>query len=74
MRELETEFGTVKGQNNLVQFITDYYTRLYSSDALALGTAEAQTPCWTSVSIKVTNNTNVILTRNLTLREIHDAI
>jgi hypothetical protein len=74
LRELEIEFGTVTGQNDLAQFITDYYTRLYSSDALAPGTAKAQTQCWTNVPIKVTNNTNVILTRNLTLREIHDTI
>jgi hypothetical protein len=41
LRELETESGTITSQNDLAQFITDYYTRLYSSDAFAPGTAEA---------------------------------
>jgi hypothetical protein len=61
-------------QNDLAQFITDYYTRLYSSNALAPGTAEAQAQCWTNVPVKVTNDTNANLTRNLTLREIHGTI
>ncbi len=42
LRELETESGTITGQNDLSQFIIDYYTHLYSSDMLTPSTAEAQ--------------------------------
>ncbi len=45
LRELETESGTITGQNDLAQFITDYYTRLYSLDTLAPSTAEARAEC-----------------------------
>ncbi len=74
LRELEIESRTITGQRDLIQFITDFYARLYTSDALAPGTAEAQEQCWTSVPIKVLEDTNSYLTRNLTLTEVHDAI
>jgi hypothetical protein len=74
LRELETEGGIVIGQNDLTQYITEYYTRLYSSDAHTLGTKEEQACCWTSVPAKVTRDTNENLIRNLTLGKIHKAI
>jgi hypothetical protein len=42
LRELGTEYGTSMGQHDLTHFITDYYTCLYTSDALSLDTAKAQ--------------------------------
>jgi hypothetical protein len=70
LRELKADGGTVTGQNDLTQYITEYYTRLYSSDAHAPGTEEAQKRCWTNVS----GDINEALTRKLTLSEIHIAI
>jgi mannosylglycoprotein endo-beta-mannosidase len=74
MRELETEGGTVTGQNDLTQYITEYYTRFYSSDAHTLGTEEAQKRCWSSIPTKVSGDINESLTRTLTLKEIHTTI
>jgi hypothetical protein len=74
LRELETNGGTVTGQNDLTQYITEYYTRLYSSDAHSPGTKEAQKRCWTNVPAKVSGDINETLTRKLTLSEIHTSI
>ncbi|CAK9225689.1 unnamed protein product [Sphagnum troendelagicum] len=74
LRELETEFGTISGQSNLSQYIIDFYTHLYSLDTHAFGTVEAQEQCWVNVPVRVTIKTNAFLTRNFTLKEIHDAI
>jgi hypothetical protein len=74
LRELETETCTITGQGDLSLYITDFYARLYSSDAFAFGTEEAQSECWPSVSVKVTQATNERLTRDLTLKDILDAI
>jgi len=45
IRELETESGTVMGQNDLTDYITDYYKRLYTLGANAPGTKKAQELC-----------------------------
>ncbi len=74
LRELETEFRTIMGQHDLTHYITNCYTHLYTSDALAPGTAEAQEQCWQSVLTKVSKDTNSNMIRNLTLKEIHNAI
>jgi hypothetical protein len=74
LRELETEEGTVTGQSDLALYVTSYYANLYSSDALAPGTAEAQAVCWKSVLSKVTQAMNERLTRDLSLRDISDTI
>jgi hypothetical protein len=74
LRELETEYGTITGQHDLTHYITDYYTRLYTSDAFAPSTVEAQEQCWHNVSTKVMGDINSNLIRNLTLTEIRDAI
>jgi mannosylglycoprotein endo-beta-mannosidase len=74
LRELKIDGGIVTGQNDLTQYITEYYMRLYSSDAHTPGTEEAQKCCWTSVLTKVSGDINETLTRKLTLSEIHIAI
>ncbi len=74
LRELETDGGTITGQNDLTQYITEYYTRLYSSDAHSPGTEEAQKRCWTNVPAKVSGDINETLTRKLTLSKIQIAI
>jgi len=74
LRELEIESGTISGQNDLIHYSTDFYSRLYTSDALAPGIAEAQKQCWQSVPTKVMGNMNANLVRKLTLEEIQGAI
>jgi hypothetical protein len=74
LRELEIEGGTISGQNDLTQYITEFYTRLYSSDTNTPGTEEAKQRCWTSVPTKVSGEINETLTRQLTLNEIFTAI
>jgi len=74
LRELETEIGSITGQNDLTQYITEYYTHLYSSDAHTPSTTQAQAKCWTDIPVKVTQDTNASLTRDLTIRDILDAI
>ncbi len=74
LRELAIEIGTIMGQSDLTQFITDFYTNLYSLGAHALGTTEAQDQCWASVPVKVSKETNELLTKCFTLKETIDAI
>ncbi|CAK9859826.1 unnamed protein product [Sphagnum jensenii] len=74
LRELETESRTITGQQDLTHYIMNFYSRLYTSDALALGTAEAQEQCWQSVPTKVTSDTNASLMSCLTLEEIQSTI
>jgi hypothetical protein len=66
--------GTIMAQKDLTQYITDFYARLYSSDAHSPDTVEAQAECWFSVPEKVTQDTNVSLIKDLTIRDILDAI
>jgi len=74
LRELVTETGTITAQKDLSQYITDFYARLYSSDVHSPSTVEAQAECWSSIPIKVTHDTNVSLIRDLTIRDIIEAI
>ncbi len=74
LRELETESGTIMGQSDLIDYITEYYKRLYTSGASTLGTKETQELCWLSVLAKVGEDTNSLLTQKLTLVEVHGAI
>jgi hypothetical protein len=74
LRELETETGPITRHNDLLQYITKFYARLYSSNVHSPGTAEAQAECWTSVPVKVTRDTNASLTRDLSVRDITEAI
>jgi hypothetical protein len=74
LRELETEEGLVTGQSDLAFYIMSFYANLYTSDARAPGTVEAQSACWTSVPTKVTQIMNERLTRKLTIKEVSEAI
>ncbi len=53
MRELNIETGLITSQSDLAQYVTEYYSQLYSLDALAPGTKGAQAECWSSVPAKV---------------------
>jgi len=74
IRELETESGIVTGQVDLADYITDYYKRLYASEASATGLEGARKLCWPSVPLRVSKDTNALLTQELTLSEILKAI
>jgi len=74
LRELETGSRTISGQDKLSLYIIEFYTCLYSSEAHALGTTEAQAECWTSVPVKVSHATNENLTRDLSAKDIVEAI
>jgi hypothetical protein len=62
------------GQNDLAQYITEFYSRLYSSNAHTFGTMEAQAKCWTNMPVKVAQDTNTNFTRAFTVQDILDAI
>jgi hypothetical protein len=62
------------GQSDLIDYITDYYKRLYTSEASAPSTKEAQELCWRSVPPSVAEDTNSFLTQKLTLAEVLKAI
>jgi hypothetical protein len=74
MRELVTDSGTILGQQDLTHYVTNFYSRLYTLDAGAPGTAKAQEHCWQSISIKVTGDMNANLTSSLSLEEVRRAI
>jgi len=69
IRELKTESGTIMGQSDLTNYITDYYKRLYTS-----GTKKAQELCWLSVPPKVAKDTNSLLTQKLMLAKVLNTI
>jgi len=73
-KELTTEEGEIKGQEDLAHYVRSFYTHLYTSEASAPGTSEAQEECWTSTLTQVSIETNQELTKELTLKEIRDAI
>jgi hypothetical protein len=62
LRELETENGPVRGQADLAHYVTEFYTKLYSSKAHLPSTQEAQARYWDNVPTKVTAKTNTSLT------------
>lgn len=74
LRELETENGPVRGQADLAHYVTEFYTKLYSSEVHLPGTQEAQARCWDNVSAIVIAETNTSFTQNLTLEEVLKAI
>jgi len=47
---------------------------LYTLEANAPGTSEAREVCWTNTLTRVSNETNMELTKELTLKEVQDAI
>jgi hypothetical protein len=74
MRELESDSGTITGQIDLTHHVANFYSRLYTSEASNVGTAEAQELCWQSVSIKVSEDVNASLTSRLSFKEVRNAI
>jgi hypothetical protein len=74
MRELETDSGTVLGQQDLTHYITSFYARLYTSEARTPSTAEAQDLCWKNIPGMVTGDANASLTSSLSLEEVGRAI
>jgi hypothetical protein len=74
MRELVTDNGPIRRQTNLTNHITDFYTKLYTSEAHLLGTQEAQAFCWDNVPARVSAKTNASLTQSLMLEEVVKAI
>ncbi len=74
LRELETEDGTIRGQSNLALYVSDFYAKLYTSDAMTPGTREAQEECWKSVPVKVLPEMNKRLIQDLSLQDITEAI
>jgi len=74
LKELTTEEGEVKGQEDLTHYVRSFYAHLYTSEASAPDTSEVWKACWASTPIRVTNEMNKELTKELTLKEIQDAI
>ncbi len=74
LRELETEEGTIRGQSDLALYATGFYAKLYASDATAPGTKEAQEDCWQSIPPKVSPTMNERLVKDLSLKDITEAI
>jgi hypothetical protein len=74
MRELETDSGTVSGQQDLTHYVTNFYARLYTLDVGAPGTAEAQDLCWQNVPGRVTGDANANPVSSLSLEEVNKAI
>ncbi len=62
------------GQDDLAHCVRSFYTRMYTSEASVSGTAEAREVCWDSTPTRISNETNVELTKELTLKEIKEAI
>jgi hypothetical protein len=74
MRELETNSGTVSGQQDLAHYVTSFYTRLYTSDADSPDTSAAQELCWQSVPSRVSVDANEGLVGSLSVEEVAKAI
>jgi len=72
--ELENNAETITGQTDLVHYVRNFYERLYASEAHVPNTIEAQEECWSSTLTRVSAEMNDELVRDLTLKEILDAI
>jgi hypothetical protein len=73
-KELTTEDGEITSQENLAHYVRSFYTHLYTSEANALRTSEAREVCWANTPTWVSNETNMELIKELTLKEVQDAI
>jgi hypothetical protein len=73
-KELKTETEIIIGQTDLAHYVRNFYESFYASEAHASGTTEAREGCWSSTSTWVSTEMNDELSRDLTLREILDAI
>jgi mannosylglycoprotein endo-beta-mannosidase len=58
----------------LALYVFGFYAKLYTSDAMAPGTREAQEECWISVPVKVSPAMNERLIQDLSLEDITGAI
>jgi hypothetical protein len=74
MRELVTDNGPIRRQIDLTNHITDFYTKLYTSETHLPGTQEAQASYWDNVSARISAKINASLTQSLTLEEVVMAI
>jgi hypothetical protein len=74
LKELEAEGEIITGYKYLFQYIIGFYANLYASEAYAQGISEAQERCWQSVLVRVMEAMNVSMTKDLTLKEIVEAI
>lgn len=74
MRELETDSGTVSGQKDLSHYVTNFYTRLYTSEVDSADTVAAQELCWQSVPSRVSAEENMGLVSSLSTEEVIKAI
>ncbi len=74
LQKLETKEGTIRGQSDLTLYVSGFYDKLYSLDALAPGIKEAQEECWKSVAGKVLPAMNERLTRDISLKDITEVI
>jgi len=68
------EEGIIGGQSDLALYVSGFYAKLYTSDATAPGTREAQEECWKSVPVKVSPIMNERLIQDLSLKDITKAI
>ncbi len=74
MRELESESGSITGQVDLTHHVTNFYARLYTSEASNPDVVEAQEMCWQSVPINVSVDVNASLTSRISIEEVRKAI
>ncbi len=74
LKELKIEGGEITGQEDLAHYVRFFYTHLYTSEANAPDTSEAREVCWASTPTQVSNETNDELTKDLTLKEVKEAI
>jgi len=74
LKELKTEGEDITGQEDLAHYVRSFYERLYTSEANAPGTSKAREVCWGSTPARVSNMANDELTKELTLKEIKEAI
>jgi len=66
--------GDITGQEDLAHYVRSFYAQLYTSEANAPGTSEAREIYWGSTPARVSNTANEELTKELTLKEIKEAI
>jgi len=74
LKELKIEGGDITGQEDLAHYVRSFYAHLYTSEANTSGTSEAWEACWDSTPARVSNVANDELTKELTLKEIKEAI
>jgi hypothetical protein len=66
--------GEITSHEDLAHYVRFFYTHLYTLEANAPGTFEAREVCWASTPARVSNETNDELTKDLTLKEVKEAI